>query len=42
MKKLLLGALMGRIRLLERWQWTNGDNSTGNSIIEESNIIKLT
>ncbi|MCB2354217.1 GNAT family N-acetyltransferase [Clostridium estertheticum] len=32
----------GRISLLERWQWTNGDNSFGHSIIEESNIIKLT
>lgn len=30
----------GKIRLLEQWQWTNGDNSTGKSIIEEINIIK--
>lgn len=25
----------GKIRLHERWQWTSGDKSTGNSIIEE-------
>jgi hypothetical protein len=25
----------GRIRLHERWQWTCGDHSTGESIIEE-------
>ncbi|WP_128544031.1 n-acetylglutamate synthase [Larkinella soli] len=25
----------GRLRLHERWQWTNGDGSSGESIIEE-------
>ena len=25
----------GRIRLFERWQWTNGDFSSGESVIEE-------
>lgn len=25
----------GRIRLHERWQWTNGDGSSGTSIVEE-------
>ncbi|GAB5519424.1 MAG: hypothetical protein RhofKO_16750 [Rhodothermales bacterium] len=25
----------GRLRLYERWQWTSGDHSTGESIIEE-------
>ncbi len=25
----------GRIRLYEEWQWTNGDQSRGSSIIEE-------
>ncbi len=25
----------GKIRLHEEWQWTSGDNSKGNSIIEE-------
>ncbi len=25
----------GKIRLHETWQWTSGDRSTGNSIIEE-------
>lgn len=25
----------GKIRLHENWQWTSGDHSTGNSIIEE-------
>lgn len=25
----------GRIRLHEKWQWTSGDNSTGQSVIEE-------
>jgi hypothetical protein len=25
----------GRIRLHERWQWTCGDNSSGQSIVEE-------
>lgn len=25
----------GRLRLHEKWQWTNGDQSTGASIIEE-------
>lgn len=25
----------GRYRLYESWQWTNGDLSTGNSIVEE-------
>ncbi|GAB4046546.1 n-acetylglutamate synthase [Spirosoma litoris] len=25
----------GRIRLYERWQWTSGDNSSGESIVEE-------
>lgn len=25
----------GRIRLHERWQWTSGDNSSGESIIDE-------
>jgi len=27
--------LNGKIRLHERWQWTSGDNSKGESIIEE-------
>jgi len=26
----------GRIRLYENWQWTSGDSSRGNSIIEET------
>lgn len=26
----------GKIRLHETWQWTSGDRSTGNSIIEET------
>lgn len=30
----------GKIRLLEQWQWTNGDNSTGQSIIEEICTLK--
>lgn len=25
----------GRIRLYEKWQWTSGDHSTGESVIEE-------
>lgn len=25
----------GRLRLHERWQWTSGDNSSGESIVEE-------
>lgn len=25
----------GRIRLHERWQWTSGDNSSGESIVDE-------
>ncbi|MFD2572997.1 n-acetylglutamate synthase [Spirosoma soli] len=25
----------GRIRLYERWQWTSGDESSGESIVEE-------
>jgi len=25
----------GRIRLLEEWQWTNGDLSVGKSVVEE-------
>lgn len=25
----------GRIRLHESWQWTSGDQSTGNSVLEE-------
>ncbi len=25
----------GKIRLLEEWQWTSGDQSKGNSILEE-------
>lgn len=25
----------GRLRLHERWQWTNGDHTSGESIIEE-------
>ncbi len=25
----------GKIRLLEKWQWTSGDLSTGESVIEE-------
>jgi hypothetical protein len=25
----------GRIRLLEEWQWTNGDRSSGRSVLEE-------
>ena len=25
----------GRIQLLERWQWTSGDHSSGESLIEE-------
>ena len=25
----------GRIRLLEEWQWTNGDRSSGRSVVEE-------
>jgi len=27
----------GKVRMLENWQWTNGDNSIGQSIIEEIN-----
>ena len=30
----------GKIRMLENWQWTNGDNSTGKSIIKEINNEK--
>ena len=26
----------GRIRLLERWQWTSGDHSSGESVVEEA------
>jgi hypothetical protein len=25
----------GRVRLTEDWRWTNGDGSTGRSILEE-------
>jgi hypothetical protein len=25
----------GRVRLLEEWQWTNGDRSRGRSVLEE-------
>jgi len=25
----------GKVRLHERWQWTSGDQSSGNSILEE-------
>jgi hypothetical protein len=25
----------GRIRLLEKWQWTSGDFSEGESVVEE-------
>jgi len=25
----------GKIRLIENWQWTSGDNSIGHSILEE-------
>ena len=25
----------GRVRLHERWQWTSGDGSSGESVIEE-------
>ena len=25
----------GKIRLYETWEWTSGDNSKGNSILEE-------
>jgi len=25
----------GRIRLFENWQWTSGDKSKGNSVLEE-------
>ncbi|MFY0631765.1 MAG: n-acetylglutamate synthase [Flavobacteriaceae bacterium] len=25
----------GKVRLLEEWQWTSGDKSKGNSILEE-------
>jgi hypothetical protein len=25
----------GRIRLIEEWQWTNGDGSRGSSVLEE-------
>ena len=25
----------GRLRLRERWQWTSGDNSSGESVVEE-------
>jgi hypothetical protein len=28
----------GRLRLYERWQWTSGDHSQGNSIVEEINF----
>lgn len=31
----------GKIRLLEQWQWTNGDTSTGQSIIQEIDTEKL-
>lgn len=27
----------GRIRLHETWQWTSGDQSKGNSVLEETN-----
>jgi len=30
----------GKIRLLEQWQWTNGDNTTGQSIIQEVTTLK--
>lgn len=30
----------GRIRLLEKWQWTSGDLSAGDSIIEELNSVR--
>jgi len=30
----------GKVRMLENWQWTNGDNSIGQSIIEEINNEK--
>ncbi|GAA4402487.1 hypothetical protein GCM10023187_17610 [Nibrella viscosa] len=31
----------GRLRLHERWQWTSGDGSSGESVVEEvSGIIK--
>jgi len=30
----------GRIRLHETWQWTCGDNSTGQSVIEEEILQK--
>ena len=26
----------GRLRLRERWQWTNGDESRGESVVEEA------
>lgn len=29
----------GKIRMQEQWKWTNGDNSTGESVIEEINTI---
>jgi len=25
----------GRVRLVEEWQWTNGDRSSGRSVLEE-------
>jgi len=25
----------GKIRLIENWQWTSGDKSKGNSVLEE-------
>lgn len=28
----------GKIRMFEQWKWTNGDNSTGESIIEEVSL----
>ncbi len=28
----------GRLRLHEKWQWTSGDRSTGESILEEKQI----
>lgn len=31
----------GRIRLNERWQWTSGDRSAGESVIEEINDREL-
>jgi hypothetical protein len=30
----------GRIRLYEKWQWTSGDFSAGESIVEETKTIR--